>query len=1050
MAAPVGVKLFFFKQKRFRQPPKRYRKLPEELPQSLRFAHLNPKVAAFLANKEKVQRQTDEADGLVKTSLLPEITQSFHHVRGRIDSLLENDEDSQRYLYEEARLSAASVLSQLAKYIYTLQEISSCIPKSLEYLLMMGWKEMTADITPVPREWQTATMRETYPPTHSSEEHAGSNEEEPTADRSRQTSDSDFVKMKSSMKLNPDSAKSNAKFNRLFHEDDDPKSSSSHRRSDKCPTHIRQKMARHSRLKSICDESRSGSAVSKSPGSQRGSVTSIAGEQTPADKGVHNTYSATIQFQLSSQACKEKGWIVRHSSKEKTFDEPEPFLELAVQILQSAMRRAKQEAENVDPKLEHPHKVKYYKDTNQGHLTKFNRFRSLSQGQSLKPVIPEAWNDAGRKLMQVTVNDGTTTIFYPSGHPAILSSQAGPGKPGYYTLVYGDVPGGKLMACFTPSGIGVCMHNNGNVRLQITKKGGLTADPSGKILKKWKWPVSGMKLPSTISLQMSSCLNLRVQSQSQIFLLFVCNKETIKFMLGPVPGAVPLKPGDEEELLTSFSFSSNSANELNQSFTSKKQLNKSKKKKDKMKAYIAEAQKLLDDRDESDPDGERDLGRLQRKARLLVDNWMEHYRIYVGLSTGSLKYMKDMIYIRLRDIQSAKPSKTKVVPEESETTEVDIESPDPLAKLRAPSAPAGSEVTDRLLNRARTASSHRLSADDKDIDETDSKIKKETTHGSAKRSPVHSAGKQRPLSGGLQSIVSHTAPLSPRGGAVASMYSGPAQCPISLRAEMLGYERPPCRCSRHHIPYISDLEFDNFLKNEASMNQMIIVAIVSTLYPDATPAEAMIEKIHANQNKNRTRPCAAARFDAFRILRYDVATAAFESDHTQPMLLARHNVVPGMFLIYHNGNLVFCDHIFNGYGNAKKDFRKQIMKCRADAIHHRFLPKDFHFSPSHGRVGPRSAWGGQMGGAGVDHHGNPGMSRDLPSSAPRPVSASTSSTEHYLQSVPSAITRGVEVTENKQPVSIGTNPSQAGDLRTHSQLESQSASMAHSAERINT
>lgn len=90
-------------------------------------------------------------------------------------------------------------------------------------------------------------------------------------------------------------------------------------------------------------------------------------------------------------------------------------------------------------------------------------------------------------------------------------------------------------------------------------------------------------------------------------------------------------------------------------------------------------------------------------------------------------------------------------------------------------------------------------------------------------------GKQRPHSGGLQSIVSHTAPLSPRAGVAASTYSGLAQCPISLRAEMLGFERPPCRCSRHHIPYISDLEFDTFLKNEASMNQMIIVAIVSTL-----------------------------------------------------------------------------------------------------------------------------------------------------------------------------------------------------------------------------
>lgn len=60
--------------------------------------------------------------------------------------------------------------------------------------------------------------------------------------------------------------------------------------------------------------------------------------------------------------------------------------------------------------------------------------------------------------------------------------------------------------------------------------------------------------------------------------------------------------------------------------------------------------------------------------------------------------MRDMIYIRIRNIQSAKPSKTKVVPEENVTAEVDIESPDPLAKLRAPSAPAG-EYTNRYTSQ---------------------------------------------------------------------------------------------------------------------------------------------------------------------------------------------------------------------------------------------------------------------------------------------------------------------------------------------------------------
>ena len=37
-----------------------------------------------------------------------------------------------------------------------------------------------------------------------------------------------------------------------------------------------------------------------------------------------------------------------------------------------------------------------------------------------------------------------------------------------------------------------------------------------------------------------------------------------------------------------------------------------------------------------------------------------------------------------------------------------------------------------------------------------------------------------------------------------------------------------------------------------------------------------------------------ARNDPFRLVRYDIATAA---DHAQPLLMRRHNAVPGMFLV---------------------------------------------------------------------------------------------------------------------------------------------------------
>ena len=59
----------------------------------------------------------------------------------------------------------------------------------------------------------------------------------------------------------------------------------------------------------------------------------------------------------------------------------------------------------------------------------------------------------------------------------------------------------------------------------------------------------------------------------------------------------------------------------------------------------------------------------------------------------------------------------------------------------------------------------------------------------------------------------------------------------------------------------------------------------------------MIERMHSDRNRNRTRPCLQSRSDAFRILKYDIASAAEDSNHNQPLLLRRHNVIAGMFLV---------------------------------------------------------------------------------------------------------------------------------------------------------
>lgn len=159
--------IYFFQQEIRRKVPKRCRKAPEELPESLRFAHPNPKVAAYLASKnreaqQKLQEQDLYGDGLGKKSLLPNINQTLTNIKNRLDSALSNDEDSQKYLFEDSKSNSYTILQQLARYLYAYDDISNHVPKSLEYQLMSTWKELTNDVIYVPREWQTVEIREQY------------------------------------------------------------------------------------------------------------------------------------------------------------------------------------------------------------------------------------------------------------------------------------------------------------------------------------------------------------------------------------------------------------------------------------------------------------------------------------------------------------------------------------------------------------------------------------------------------------------------------------------------------------------------------------------------------------------------------------------------------------------------------------------------------------------------------------------------------------------------------------------------------------------------
>ncbi|XP_035677490.1 uncharacterized protein LOC118416483 isoform X1 [Branchiostoma floridae] len=435
---------------------------------------------------------------------------------------------------------------------------------------------------------------------------------------------------------------------------------------------------------------------------------------------------------------------------------------------------------------------------------------------------------------------------------------------------------------------------------------------------------------------------------------------------------------------------------------------------------MAELTKILElpgDKDEFFSQAEKDLVRLQRKVKNLIDDWMEHYRIAMHIRSphlATLSHRPGKQSAR-RTIQSARPaaktpltslfhqiSKDEDGDEEGEKVE-ERNPPTKHQSFRSPSAPPRHMIQERPLTAASSrpfSSAEALSRKG----ETDSRVRLDL--GSAKegepKSQAGSAKTRQQSTSSAGSPMRAPSSLFPKSASHANL-STPERvrtplregCPVSLRAEILGEGILACKCSKHKVPLVMDLEFDRLLKEFLPKNQLIIIAVTSTYYTNANPCDSMLERMYIDRNKNRTMPCVQSRSDPFRIFKYDMAVAAERTDYDQPLLLRRHNAVAGMFLMYYSGKLLFCDHIFNGYGNAKKDLVKQILKTKHDAKMGNFLPADFRFCPSRGKAGPRAAWGGEIGGTGIGKSGKPGLPRDARSDRTSSIS-SVDSREFYV------------------------------------------------------
>ncbi|XP_067023611.1 uncharacterized protein [Acropora muricata] len=664
-----------------------------------------------------------------------------------------------------------------------------------------------------------------------------------------------------------------------------------------------------------------------------------------------------INFSLLSKTCEDKGWILHRDDASDL--ERQTLLEWARGRLQQVIREKEEIKEKAkELGIDGPLITKYYGDTQREVALKYKK------GVSWAKRWMKLSDEDKRPKFLTSLPDGTSYCYYPSGRTAICTSYSGPNLPGKYTIVFGDSSVSPMLAAFVPSGQGCCYHKNGNIRFISGAKFGAIMEDDGKVDQKWKWPLG--RLQTTVTVQLNNFISLRCVSQTAMTLYFNCQSETAKFPVGMAQGAKPVKLLELGFLQTNMDFSSNAA------FLSMKPRVKKKEEKRRRRVQKArdkdglteevleqrqqELEEKFPERKELDLDApwQMDLLKLQRKVKGLIYEWMEHYRVAVGISQPFRISMR----ANRRAMSHSARSVPGVLPSGFETRRSSFRrtpSAPPVASPKgSPRDPSSTMVAKQSHSFAEKARFGGIVEDFRGI--TLVVPTNEMLGSRTASNPVSTAlGQSSPVASSRTpfrcGVIQQPRTAAPRSG-----------CPVALRAEMLGEAHPQCRCDRRKIPLVTDLEYDSFISEHVPRTQLLVVSVTSSLYPDSNPCDGMLDQLFHEKSRNRSLPCVQAQNDPFRLVRYDISTASRDLTHSQPLLLRRHNAVPGMFLMYTGGKLLFADHIFNGYGNAKKDFLKQITRTRKDALEGKALPSDFRLSPIRGRSGPRAAWGGEIGG----------------------------------------------------------------------------------------
>nr|XP_020837000.1 uncharacterized protein C3orf20 homolog [Phascolarctos cinereus] len=144
-----------------------------------------------------------------------------------------------------------------------------------------------------------------------------------------------------------------------------------------------------------------------------------------------------------------------------------------------------------------------------------------------------------------TFYDGTTFVFYPSGHIAVCQIPTCC-KGRYTTCIFNDTPNFPIIGLFTAEGHGSVQYNLKNhypCLFMMNHEGGCIKDTMGHAVHKWSW-TSKKRTLTSLEYKMNEQIKLKIHSQDSISITFSALNENVTLVLSPTDcphGAPPEK-----------------------------------------------------------------------------------------------------------------------------------------------------------------------------------------------------------------------------------------------------------------------------------------------------------------------------------------------------------------------------------------------------------------------------------------------------------------------------------------------------------------------------